>query len=697
MQLPPTIAPLVMSSNPFPGIKLPDTDIDLGPSDSETVIINPESGAIHMAQPDGSTIISFDGMSSPKEEGDHDENLAEFMDKADLAMIAEEVLRGIESDIDSRSDWEQTFNRGIDLLGLKLEQASIDASSGGTLSNTKHPILLEAVIRYQATAAAELLPAGGPVKIRDDNPGVTPDRIEMAEAYEKDFNHYLTVTAKEYYPDTRRMLFAQGFCGNAFKKVYHCPLRKRPVSDYVPAKDLIVSNDIVSLTNAGRITHRTMMRQSTLKRLQLSGHYVDTPLHQPHDVPDAVETKIKSIEGLSGRPTVPADYQYTIYETYTEYDLPGYEHRDEGGEPTGLPLPYRITIDKDSRTILEIRRNWKEGDEDFMPIQRFIKYGFVPGLGFYDYGFIHILGNTARALTAIQNQLLDAGQFSNFPGILLSDVGGRQETTQIRVPPGGAHVIRTGGMPIGNVVMALPYKEPSQGLMAVAKAVEENGRRLGGTNEVQVGEGRADVPVGTTVALIEQSTKVMAAVHKMNHESQAEEFLLLRDLFIEDPEALWKFARTPARKWQTSEEFKDVELVPSSDPNVPSRMHRIMMATGLAQLYTQFSADFERRSVISILLTTLGYSPQSLLSPPGKQIPPSPEAMAKMQKVKNDTMKQEREAKKDQMDSALKIMGMQFDAKESEEERRNKLKIQAMKLIEKEIGSQNALPKQPST
>lgn len=672
-----TLSPNTVPMDPMPTAPLPPIDIGFTPKN--TISINPDTGATRIEQSDGSVVISFDGNDGEDKESEFDDNLADIIDESDLNSMGEEVLRGIDEDERSRRDWEDTYNRGIDLLGLKLEDPTSDVSASGNISKVHHPLLIEAVVRYQANASAELLPSAGPVKVRDDSTGMTPDRIKLAEDFEKDFNHYLTVIRKEYYPNTRRMLFAQGFCGNGFKKIYRCPLRKAPVSDYVAAKDLIVSNDADSLSNAARITHRTTMRHSVMKRLQLGGHFRDIELGQPNSQPTQVDQKIAAVEGINKQISLPADHPYTIYECYTEYDITGFEHKDDDDKPTGLPLPYRITIDKDSRKVLEVRRNWKENDDDYNARQRFVKYGYIPGLGFYDYGLVHLLGQTARALTAIERQLIDAGQFSNFPGLLISDVGGRQETTQIRVPPGGAHVIKTGGMPIGQVVMSLPYKEPSGVLVNIAKVIEDNGRRLGGTAEVNVGDGRADVPVGTTIALIEQSTKVEAAVHKQNHESQQQEFLLLKELFEEEPDALVKGSKNPARMWKSAAEVSDVDLVPASDPNTPSHIHRVMKATALQQIDSANPGVLQKRAVVTIMLSTLGYSPQSLMVPAGTPTNAPQIDPAKMAKVAVDKQKIAAKGQETMINTQLKSATTQLEMKDREAERQNRLEIQKLK------------------
>lgn len=430
------------------------------------------------------------------------------------------------------------------------------------------------------------------------------------------------------------------------------------------------------------MTHKTMLRPSTMKRMMIAGVYRDVDLVHPHAQPTTTERKIKKIEGIQPQPRY-EDEQHTVYESYVEADLSKYGF-DEKGQPDGLPLPYRVTIDKDSREILEIRRNWRENDEDFMPIIRFVHYGFIPGLGFYHYGFIHILGNTARALTALGRQLLDAGQFANFPGLLSSDIGGRQESTQIRVNPGGMKTIKTGGMKITDVVMPLPYKEPSQVLMTLAKNVSDNARRLAMTAQVQVGEGRADVPVGTMMALIEQATKPMAALHKQNHSSQQEEFEKLKELFAEDPSALSRYAKSPKRKWTEAQEFADLELVPCSDPNVPSHVHRVMMATALSQLVNSFP-ELNRTWALEIILTTLGYPSQGAIQPPPpppQPPPPPPPDPSKMAAVQVKAQQEKREAATAIMETQSREEERQMENQNAAEDRASKERIEQLKLEE---------------
>lgn len=400
-----SISPAVLPDNQEPAsAPLPGVDIvldDKGDDSPEKTSYDPLTGISISVSDNGDVEIDFDARRTMSaKDTSFSANLAEKMSDYELSGLCDDILRGIQNDIETRSQLEKTYDRGIDLLGLTMEEASSEATSEGTVSKTYDPTLLEAVINYQCTTSAEMLPAAGPVKVKDYSRDPTPERMRLADDLENDMNYYLTSVRKEYYPDTRRMLFAQGFCGNGFKKIYKCPIRKAPVSDYVSMQDFIVSNDTVSLSNCGRMTHKTALRPSTMKRMMLGGVYRDVDLVHPHEQPTTTERKIKKIEGILPQPRY-EDARHTVYESYVEVDLAEYGFYEKGA-PDGLPLPYRVTIDKDSREILEIRRNWRQDDEDFIPIIRFVHYGFIPGFGFYHYGFIHILGNTARALTALE-------------------------------------------------------------------------------------------------------------------------------------------------------------------------------------------------------------------------------------------------------------------------------------------------------
>jgi hypothetical protein len=643
--------------------------------------------------------LSPDSPNSNKDTS-HTANLADLVDEGELAIIAAELLDAIAADEQSRKEWLDTRAEGIDLLGFKLEKAKTDTSSGPApgMSVVRNPVLAEAVIRFQANAGAELYPAEGPVKVRDDStpppesevaaeirdvpdgtpgaPAKPPTGSDLAEALEKDMNHFLTVTDKGYRPDSIRMLFWVGFGGCGFKKVYNDPIRRMPTSRAVDASDIIISNSANDIDDCGRITHKISMRPSTLKRMQIAGVYRDIYIGAaPWTEPNAVDEKKAEVSGFEVRQRRQQDQDHTIYECYCELNIKGFEHRDDKGKFTGLQLPYRVTIEKDSQQILEIRRNWAEDDPNYIAKKVFVKFPFIPAMGFFDIGLLHLLGNSTRALTAAWREALDAGMFASFPGFLYSEGMSRQTTNEFRVPPGGGAQIKTGGKPLSEVVMPLPYKDPSSGLLMLAKDIEASAQRIGGTAELQVAEGRQEAPVGTTLAMIEQATKMVAAVHINLHAAQSEEFQLLRDCFREDPSAFWRFNKRPTRQWEIDEFLQaldNCDLVPAADPNTPSRMHRIMKAMAIKQLQQASPQLYDAAAVDSYILRVVGVSDPytlfaSLQAQQQASQPPPPDAtkmaaiQAKSQDAQAITMAKahDTQVKAQQADKALALKAQQ--------------------------------------
>ena len=614
----------------------------------EIPLVDEDSNVIRIEHGDGSVSVSLDGkpiepVTEAQRAKEWFSNLVDDIDDGQLSLIADDLLRGIDDDLESRRDWVEDRAQGIKLLGLKVEIPGLQGATDGApvegMSRVRHPLLLEAVLRFQANARSELLPTDGPVKVRNDANQTSPEQEQIAEALENDLNHYLTAVAREYYPDTDRMLLMLGFGGTSFKKVYFCPLRGRPVSETVDADDLIVNNSATDLSTAKRVTHRSMMRPSTVKRLQILGVYRDVDLGTPaFNDSDAVQREKADVQGISADPRNPRDRDHEIYECYCELNVFGYEHKYKGKE-TGLEIPYRVTIDKDSRQILSIVRNYDEpteNDPNSLPEARttFVKYTFVPGMGFYDIGLLHILGNTTNAVTAAWREMLDAGMYANFPGFLMADVGARQNTNIFRIPPGGGALIKTGGVPISQAVMPLPYKEPGQALMNLVQNMVETGQRVGGTAEVAVGEGRQDAPVGTTLALIDQATKILNAAHKRLHAAQAEEFQLLVRCFREHPESFWQKCKKPTVEWN-EETFitalNDCELVPQADPNTASHSQRLMKVMGLKQLQSSSPQLYDPIAIDTAALKALGWSnPEQFFAPPNPNPPVPPEVQAKM-------------------------------------------------------------------
>lgn len=615
--------------------------------------LDENGNTISIEHPDGSIEINLDGpmfRAPGANPPDWFDNLVDHISDSDLASIAENLIRGIEDDIQSRSEWIENRATGIRLLGLKIEQPGVQGAAGDGapvegMSKVRHPLLLEAVLRFQANARAEMLPTDGPVKIRNDDNNATYREDATANALERDLNHYLTSTASEYYPDTDRMFLMLGFGGTSFKKVYFCPLRNRPVSETVDADDLIVNNDATDLTNAKRVTHRIMMRPTVVRRMQILGVYRDIDLGTPDERrSDAAQREKKETEGVSPSTTRPEDRDREIYECYCELDIPGFEHEYKG-RPSGLEVPYRVTIDVSSKQVLSIVRNYDEKTKE-LPVARqwFVKYTFVPGFGFYDIGLLHILGNTTSALTAAWREMLDNGMYANFPGFLFADTGGRQNTNIFRVPPGGGAPVKTNGMSISQAVMPLPYNTGGMApLMALTESMAQTGQRVGGTSELQVGEGRPDAPVGTTLANIEQATKILNSVHKRMHAAQAEEFRLLCACFEEHPESFWERNFQPTLPWDAQTflaALKNYDLTPQADPNTASHGQRVMKIVALKQLQQANPSLYDPLAIDTAALQVIGWSnPNQFFVPPSAAAAPPPQLLKMQTDAANDTKK----------------------------------------------------------
>lgn len=649
---------------------MPSVIIEVEGTDPPKQKYDAKSRTLTIENDDGSAVMLLD-VDDPNrakkttDEDDFHRNLVDDITEGERQRIVTDLMEAVDADDRSRQDWLKTRAKGIEMLGFKLEEPRGDDGLSSSplegMSVVRHPLLPEAVIRFQANAASELYPPEGPVKVYNDSPpvptgvlnpgstdpmyGMTETQDDLSEALERDLNHYLTVTDKEYRADSVRMLFGVGFGGCGFKKVYYDPVKRRPMSRSVDAKDLIVSNDAVGLEDAGRVTHRVVMRRAMMKRMQLAGAYIEKDLGQPSYETNDVDRAVATAQGFDQEKQRQEDIPYTVDEIYCELDIKGFEHK-EHGKITGLELPYKVSIERTSRTLLEVRRNWREDDETVQAKKVFVKFGFVPALGFYDIGLLHILGNATRALTAAWREMLDAGMFSVFPGILVSDAAGRQFSSKIRIPPGGAQVIKTGGQPISSVAAPLPYKEPSQAMLALIQHVEQMAQRIGGTAEMPVGEGRADAPVGTTLALIEQATKVLAGVHVGLHDSQAEELQLLKELFAEDPESFWRFNRRPSRDWEIDqfvEALRNHHIVPRSDPNLPTHLHRIMKAVAVKQLQAMNPSLYDAKAVDSRILKMIGFAdPEELFASPEQQAAAA-QQQAPMDPVKMAALKQKEE------------------------------------------------------
>jgi len=670
-----------------------DVIVSIDTAGNDVPDIDEQGNILRIDHGDGSISVSLDGkplgsVNPANEPMEWFGNLAEQIDHDELSRITEELLQGIADDLQSRQEWIEDRAHGIKLLGLKIELPNVQGASDGApvegMSKVRHPLLLEAVLRFQANARSELLPTDGPVKIRNDDTDPNPPEDQMATALEQDFNHYLTAVATEYYPDTDRMLLLTGFGGTGFKKVYKCPLRNRPVSESVDADDLIVNQSATDLANAQRVTHRVMMKPSVVKRMQILGVYRDIPLGDAKmPQADALQQEEKAQQGITeDSMRRPADREREIYECYCELDIKGFEHQKKGKE-TGLQIPYIVTIDVSDRVALSVVRNYNEDDQALPTARkRFVKFPFVPGFGFYDIGLLHILGNTTNAVTAAWREMLDCGMYANFPGFLMQDVGGRQNTNIFRVPPGGGAPVKTNGVPIKEAVMALPYS--TQHMPATMQLVEnmaETGRRIGGTAEVQVGEGRADVPVGTVMAMIDQAIKVMNAVHKRMHAAQAEEFQLLKQCFKENPETFYQRgckSKTPWNKEKFLAALNNCNLVPQADPNTSSTGQRLMKVMALKQLQGASPTLYDPIKVDTAALGAIGWpNPEEFFVPPQARAAPPPQVL--------------------QMQAEMANKGKEADAKMAEAQARTTEAQAKAAEAKAKIDLGHFAPKQPDT
>ncbi|MEJ2124147.1 MAG: hypothetical protein P8Y47_04865 [Alphaproteobacteria bacterium] len=617
-------------------------------------------------------------------ERNHHENLADFLDESELDAISGELIPLIEEDEQSRAEWLEHRAKGVELLGLKVQEqmkSGNGAASVDGLSAVRHPILLDACVHYQSTATAELLPAKGPVRVVNSSGDTAKDAI--AVKLQRSLNAYLR-SIPEYYPDTERAIFQSGWSGAAFKKGYHCPLRRRPTVESVDAKDLIISDRATCLEDAPRVTHLVDMDSAKFTRMKIAGAYRKIDLSMPVEKDDIVDEKIADTQGV--RPSSnPKSLSRPIYECYCDWDIPGYEHLLDG-EPSGLPLPYKISIDVTSRKVLEIRRDWNEDDDTMMRRRTFVMYPFLPMFGLYPYGMLHLLGNTTSALTTAWRMLLDSGLFANFPGFaFLKNGSSRQQDPDFRVGPGqGVGIDGDPNGDINKMITGLPYKDVGTSTIGLVGNIEGAGRRLAGTTEIKVGEGR-EIPVGTMAMAVEQAVTVLSAVHRRMHTAQRQEFELLKELLREDPGALWRHKskdKQPSysEKMLQQQMLEDSELEPAADPNMPSYLYRIIRALTIKQFSDAHPDRYNGYAVDSYCLQQMGVDdPERFFNPPSDEQQINPVAvMAEVEHEKNVVkMKTEREKEvTKRRDSALRHQDKEAD-------RNSRESIEAMKLMER--------------
>ena len=508
-----------------------------------------------------------------------EENLAEYLDPATLSEISSELLSAYENDVDSRQDWYETFKNGLELLGIENDPRSepFEGASG-----VYHPLLAEAATHFQAQAYKELLPANGPVDTKIM--GASNDPKAMQANRVKDFmNYQLMYKMDEYDPEMDQMLFFLPLAGSAFKKCYYDPTMGRVVSRFIKAEDLVVPYSATDLHTSPRITHRLTMTENDLRKLQLSGFYIDEEMNPPSytDDSDSVQQKIDELDGVT---RTGSQHDYTLLEFHVELDIEGFEHTDNDGEPTGLAIPYIVTICKDNNTVLSVRRNYEETDPMRKKVEYFTHYKFLPGLGFYGFGLIHMIGGVTKSATAILRQLIDAGTLANLPAGFKAR-GLNIQRSDDPVQPGEWRDVDTPGGTIRDSFMPLPYKEPSATLAQLLGLLVESGQRFASVMDNQTGDANSNAPVGTTVALLEKGQKVISAIHKRLHYAQRNEFKILKRLFGEYLPPEYPYQVQGAQQTVFAEDFNNsVDVIPVCDPNIFSTTQRIILAQTQLQM-----------------------------------------------------------------------------------------------------------------
>jgi hypothetical protein len=548
------------SLNPAP-LGLNALEMDDSPA-MEIEIVNPEGVKIGI---DG---MEIDLMPETEEE-DFSDNLAEYMDDGELQKIASDLIEMVDTDVNSRKDWVEMYVKGLDVLGMKYEERTEPWLGACGVFST---VLTEAAVRFQSETIIETFPAQGPVKTEIIG-AIDKLKEEAAERVKDDMNYRLTEGMPEYRPEHERLLYSLGLAGAAFKKVYYDPSLGRQASIFIPAEDVIIPYGASSAMTSERVTHIMRKTKNDIRKLQVSGFYLDKELGEPLQFYTDVEKKKAEDQGYN----LNDDDRYQIYEIHVDYDLPGYEDED------GIALPYVITLERGTTEILSIRRNWDEDDKHKLKRQHFVQYTYVPGFGAYGLGLIHLIGGYARAGTSIIRQLVDAGTLSNLPGGLKTR-GLRIKGDDTPIQPGE---FRDVDVPSGSVkenIMALPYKEPSQVLLALLNQITDEGRRLGSIADMNISDMSANSPVGTTLALLERQLKTMSAVQARVHYSMKQEFKLLkeiiRDYMPEDYDYTPVFGTPQAKR----ADYDMVDVIPVSDPNSATMAQRIMQYQAVIQL-----------------------------------------------------------------------------------------------------------------
>ena len=602
-----------LPNNPTPMDQGPGAEVDLPEDDL------PEAGGDISIEPDedgGATVIfGRDIESLDVSSIGFGDNLAMVLADTDLATISQDLCGLIEDDNSGRADWEKAYEEGLTLLGLIYEERT-EPFNGST--GVVHPLLNEAVTQFQAQAYKEMLPASGPVRTQIAGQA-TPEKEAQAQRVKDYMNYQITVEMEEYDPDYDQMLYYLGYGGSTFKKVYYDGDLQRAVSPYVLPKDLIVPYSARDLMTAERVTHVLRVSENNLRKQQVTGFYRDIEMQPPAEpMRDQIEEKTDKITGME--PSGDTE-EYTLYECHCYLDIPGYEDRDESGEPTGVRLPYIVTIDSSSGDVLAIRRNFSENDPKRRKRQYFVHYKFMPGLGFYGFGLVHLLGNLARSSTSVLRQLIDAGTLVNIPAGFKAK-GMRIQDAENPIQPGEWRDVDAPGGALRDNLMPLPYKEPSATLMQLLGFCVTAAEKCIGSADLGVTDSNQEMPVGTTIALLERGSRVLSAVHKRLHYAQKQELKLLAQVFAEYMPQEYPYTVENAQPSIMQQDFdQKVDVIPVSDPNIFSMTQRIALAQQQLELSKAAPQLHNTYEAYHRMYSALGVRDINLILPP----PPKPQ------------------------------------------------------------------------
>jgi hypothetical protein len=664
----------------------------------EIEVVNPE--AVSIETEDGGVLIDFgDSLESELSE-DHNANLADFIDERDLTSICLDLVSSYRADKESRSDWERSYVKGLDLLGLKNEDRTQpwDGACG-----VFHPLLTESVIKFQSQSIQEIFPARGPVKTAIVGK-IDEKKTKQAERVQNYLNYLLTEKMTEYRSETEKMLFSLPLAGSAFRKVYFDPSLGRPCSMFVPAEDFVVSYGASDLTTCERATHVMKKSSNDIRKLQVSGFYRDIELPAASPNTDEIERKYNELTGDSA--SYDYDSRHSILEMHVNLDLPGFEDMEDG-EPTGINLPYVVAIDQSSRTILSIRRNWYEDDPLKNKREHFVHYQYMPGLGFYGFGLIHMIGGLAKSATSLLRQLVDAGTLSNLPGGLKSR-GLRIKGDDTPIMPGEFRDVDVPGGAIRDNIAFLPYKEPSNVLYQLMGDIVEEGRRFASAADVKASDMNGEAPVGTTLAILERSMKVMSAVQARLHASMRVELRLLTGIVRDHgPEAYpYEEDGDPI----VVEDFDNrIDIIPVSDPNAGTMAQRIMQYQAALQLAAQAPEMYDLPLLHRQMLEVLGIRDADEIVPTDKDMRPTDPVSENMNIINGKPVKafiyQDHEAHIQthmamiQDPSIMEVMGKSPNAKKAAAELsahvQEHLAFKYRQDIERQLGVELPAPDQP--